>query len=65
MSKEGIEAVTTYLDEQGADYELVEHEERFTAALEAQATGVKPADAAKDLILRDGESFVGGGHPRF
>ena len=42
MSKEGIEAVRTYLDEQGADYELVEHEERFTAAAEAQAAGVEP-----------------------
>ena len=58
MSEEGIEAVRTYLDEQGAEYELVEHEERFTAAAEAQAAGVEPGDAAKDLILRDGESYV-------
>jgi Ala-tRNA(Pro) deacylase len=58
MTKEGIEAVSTYLDEQGADYELVDHEERFTAAAEARAAGVEPGDAAKDLILRDGESYV-------
>jgi Ala-tRNA(Pro) deacylase len=58
MSKEGIEAVTAYLDDQGADYQLVEHAERFTAAAEAQAAGIEPGDAAKDLILRDGESYV-------
>jgi Ala-tRNA(Pro) deacylase len=58
MSKEGIEAVRTYLDEQGADYELVEHAERFSAAAEAEAAGVEPADAVKDLILHDGESYV-------
>jgi Ala-tRNA(Pro) deacylase len=58
MSKEGIEAVRTYLDGQGANYELVEHEERFTAAAEAQAAGVEPENAAKDLILRDVESYV-------
>ncbi len=58
MSKEGIEEVKRYLNEQGADYELVEHEERFTAASEAQAAGVEPADAAKLVILRDAESYV-------
>lgn len=58
MSKEGVEAVTAYLDEHGADYQLVEHAERFTAAAEAQAAGIEPGDAAKDLILRDGESYV-------
>ncbi|HYU15716.1 MAG TPA: YbaK/EbsC family protein [Candidatus Acidoferrum sp.] len=58
MSEESIEAVKAYLDQQGIDYELVEHEERFTAAAEAQASGVEPGDAAKDLILRDGESYA-------
>ena len=58
MSTEGIEAVSTYLDEHEAEYHLVEHEERFTATAEAQAAGVEPGDAAKDLILRDGASYV-------
>jgi len=58
MSRESIEAIRTYLDEQGADYELVEHEARFTAAAEARASGVEPGDAAKDLILRDVETYV-------
>ena len=58
MSEQSVEAVKAYLNEQGLDHELVEHEEQFTAAAEAQAAGVKPADAAKDLILRDGEAYM-------
>ena len=58
MSKEGVEAVYTHLDEHGVDYQPVEHEERFTAAAEARAAGIEPGDAAKDLILRDGESYA-------
>lgn len=58
MSKESIEAVTAYLDGEGVKYESVEHEERFTAASEAQASGVPPEDAAKDLILRDGDRYL-------
>lgn len=58
MSKEGVQAVTAYLDEHDANYQLVEHAERFTAAAEAQAAGIEPGDAAKDLILRDGERYA-------
>lgn len=58
MSKESIDAVTAYLEGQGVEYELVEHEERFTAAEEAQASGVELDDAAKDLILRDGDGYL-------
>ncbi|MGH2984586.1 MAG: aminoacyl-tRNA deacylase [Solirubrobacterales bacterium] len=58
MSKESIEAVTAYLDGEGVKHESVEHEERFTAASEAQASGVPPEDAAKDLILRDGDRYL-------
>jgi len=58
MRTEGVEAVKAYLDEQGVEYEAVEHEERFTAAAEAQAAGIEPGDAAKDLILRDGDSYA-------
>ena len=58
MSKESVEAVTAYLDGQGIDYELVEHEKRFTAAGEARVSGVEPGDAAKDLILREGNSYA-------
>lgn len=58
MSKKNVEAVTAYLDDAKVDYELVEHEERFTAAAEARAAGVEPQDAAKDLILRDGDRYM-------
>jgi Ala-tRNA(Pro) deacylase len=58
MSEEGLEAVKSYLDAQGVAYEVVEHEERFTAAAEAQASGLEPGDAAKDLILRDGDRYL-------
>ncbi len=58
MSEESVEIVKAYLDGQGVDYELVEHEERFTAAAEARASGIEPADAAKDLIVRDGETYA-------
>lgn len=57
MSEESVEAVKAHLDEKGVAYETVEHEEKFTAAAEAQAAGIEPGDAAKDLILRDGESY--------
>ena len=58
MASESIETVKAYLDEQGVDYEAVEHEERFTAASEAQAAGIKPEDAAKDVILRDADRYM-------
>ena len=58
MAAKSVEAVKAYLDQQGVAYEAVEHGERFTAAAEAQAAGIEPGDAAKDLILRDGESYA-------
>lgn len=53
-----IEAVTQYLDEQQVGYEVVEHEERFTAAAEARASGIGPEDAAKDVVLRADDGYV-------
>ena len=58
MSEQGVEAVEGYLDAQGVEYEALEHEERFTAAAEAKAAGIEPGDAAKDLILRDGDTYA-------
>jgi Ala-tRNA(Pro) deacylase len=58
MSEDSLEAVKSYLDAQGVAHEVIEHEERFTAAAEAQASGLEPGDAAKDLILRDGDSYL-------
>ena len=53
-----LEVVSRYLDEQRIDYEVVEHPERFTAAAEARAAGAGPQDAAKDVVLRDGATFI-------
>lgn len=53
----GIDAVTGYLDEQGLDYEVVEHEETYSATQEARADGVPPADVAKTIVLRDDEGY--------
>jgi Ala-tRNA(Pro) deacylase len=52
-----LETTTAYLDEQGVPYELVEHDEGFTAAAEARAAGVEPHNAAKTLLLRDREGY--------
>lgn len=53
----GIDAVTSYLDERGIAHEVVEHDETFTAAAEARASGMKPHDAAKTMLLRDGDEY--------
>jgi Ala-tRNA(Pro) deacylase len=53
-----IDTLTGFFDEHGVAYEVVEHGERFTAAAEARAAGVEPADAAKDVILRRGDDYV-------
>jgi Ala-tRNA(Pro) deacylase len=53
----GIEAVTRYLEGQGAAFEVVDHEQRFTAAAEARAAGVEPDHAAKTVALRDNSDY--------
>lgn len=53
----GIEAVRQYLEQQGIDFETVEHEQTFTATAEAEATGVAPDHVAKTMLLRDGDDY--------
>jgi Ala-tRNA(Pro) deacylase len=53
-----VDIVSGYLDENGVEYDVVEHAETFTAAAEARAAGVGPADAAKEVVLRGGDAFV-------
>lgn len=55
---ESIAMVCGFLDERGVAYEVVEHDERFTSAAEARASGVEPHDAAKDVVLRSGDAYV-------
>ena len=46
-----------YLDQRGLDFEVVEHEQTFSATAEAEATGVEPDHAAKTMLLRDGGEY--------
>jgi Ala-tRNA(Pro) deacylase len=49
----GLAAVTEFLEREGVPYEVVEHERTQTAAAEARAVGMPPADVAKTVVLRD------------
>jgi Ala-tRNA(Pro) deacylase len=49
----GLAAVTEFLEREGVPYEVVEHERTQTAAAEARAAGMPPADVAKTVVLRD------------
>jgi Ala-tRNA(Pro) deacylase len=52
-----IDRTTRHLDEQGIAYEVVEHEQAFGAASEAVASGVRPDNAAKSVLLHDDEGY--------
>jgi Ala-tRNA(Pro) deacylase len=49
----GLAAVTEFLEREGVPYEVVEHERTQTAAAEARAAGMPPADVAKTVVMRD------------
>ncbi len=53
----GIGLVTAHLDELGIPYEVIEHPPGYSAAAEARAAGMTPANAAKAVLLRDPEGF--------
>jgi Ala-tRNA(Pro) deacylase len=53
----GIDAVVSYLDDAGIPYDVVDHEQTFTAGAEARAAGVEPDHAAKTVVLRDGDEY--------
>jgi Ala-tRNA(Pro) deacylase len=52
-----IDHTTRHLDEAGIEYEVVEHEQAFSAASEAVASGVRPDNAAKSILLHDGDGY--------
>jgi Ala-tRNA(Pro) deacylase len=52
-----IDRTTRHLDAIGIPYEVVEHEQAFGAASEADAAGVRPQNAAKSILLHDGEGY--------
>ena len=51
--QEGHAAVTEFLERQGVPYEVVEHVRTQTAAADARAAGLPPAEVAKTVVLRD------------
>jgi Ala-tRNA(Pro) deacylase len=53
----GIDLVHGYLDERAVAHEVVDHEQTFSAAAEAKASGVPPDHAAKTMVLRDGDQY--------
>ena len=53
--QEGHAVVTEFLERHGVPYEVVEHERTQTAAAEARAADMTPADVAKTVVLRDQE----------
>lgn len=55
--EQGIDAVTGFLDSSGVSYEVLEHEQTFTARAEAKAAGVSPDDEAKSVLLRLPEGY--------
>jgi len=56
-SRSGVERLAEFLDSQGISYEVIEHPARSTAAADARAAGILPHDAAKTVVLRDGDEF--------
>lgn len=52
-----IDRTTRHLDDLGIEYEVVEHERAFSAASEAVASGVRPDNAAKSVLLHDGDGY--------
>jgi Ala-tRNA(Pro) deacylase len=50
--------VTGALDETGVAYEVLAHAHTETAADEAQALGIEPADVAKTLVVKTSDGYV-------
>ena len=54
----GTEDLTRVLDAAGARYDLLPHAHTESAAAEAEALGLAPADVAKTLVVATRESYV-------
>lgn len=54
----GTEDLTTVLDAAGARYDLLPHAHTESAAAEAEALGLAPADVAKTLVVATPEGYV-------
>lgn len=54
----GKPELTRVLDEAQVGYELIPHEPTDTAAAEAEALGLKPAEVAKTLVVSTASGYV-------
>lgn len=53
----GLDAVMHDLSSRGIAYQVIEHEETFSAVAEAVAAHAEPAAAGKTLVLRDHDRY--------
>lgn len=54
----GAKTVREFLEHHGVHYAVTEHEETYTAASEARASGAEPIGAAKTVMLRDASGYA-------
>ena len=52
------DAIVEFLEGEGVDYELIEHEPTMSAAAEARTTHRSPDQVAKTIVLHDGSGYV-------
>ena len=52
------EAIVDFLEGEGVDYELIEHEPTMSAAAEARTMHQSPEQVAKTIVLHDGGVYV-------
>ena len=52
------EAIVEFLEGEGVDYELIEHEATLSAAAEARTTHQSPDQVAKTIVLHDGSAYM-------
>jgi Ala-tRNA(Pro) deacylase len=57
MEASPVETTKSHLEQEGIEYELVEHDRALTAAAEARAAGQEPANAVKSVLLRSVEGY--------
>ena len=53
----GLKVITLFLEQQGIEFEVVEHARTTTARAEARATGISPDRVAKAIALRDEAAY--------
>ena len=53
----GLKVITLFLEQQGIEFEVVEHARTTTARAEARAAGISPDHMAKAIALRDEAAY--------